>query len=121
MKSASFNEGPRTAEFIQSAANGSLSLETKPFSGGKFLPGEVVAEVEGKYVKLDPAAEGGAKVAAAISIGAVDASKDDVPAMAVTRLAEVSEDRLVWPGDLEDIAPHVNELAGNFIQVRAVQ
>jgi ABC-type nitrate/sulfonate/bicarbonate transport system substrate-binding protein len=92
-------EGPRTAEFILSEANGLRSRDTiKIASGaGKVLPGAVLGKItaSGKFVPHAPAAADGSQNAVAVLYAAVDATAADAVGVAVTRDAEVKVSELI--------------------------
>lgn len=91
---------PRTADFILSEANGTLSRENAILaSSGSLLAGTVLGLVTAskKYVQWAPAATDGSETAAAILYAATNASTADAACVVVARQAEVKADALIWP------------------------
>lgn len=86
---------------VASEAAGTLSRETITVASGAgaLADGTVLGRItaSGKYVAYDPAGtDDGRRTAAAVLMGAVDATSADVTAVATVRLAEVWADRLAW-------------------------
>ena len=92
-------ETNRAGEFILSEANGSLSREQKTLITGQVLgAGAVIGIItaSGKVTEYDNAAVDGSESAAGIIFQDADATGADVPCTIISRLAEVSDDLLVW-------------------------
>lgn len=91
--------------------------------GAAFVPGDsftvTVAAGTGKFAPLDPAADDGGQIAAAILYAAADTSAE-TSALAIARLAEVTFDRLVWPDGITAAqqSAAVTALADRFIIAR---
>lgn len=96
-------EGPRTAEFIQSEANGYRSRDVQNFdsttdwAGAAIDPGQVYAIVGGVAVAWDGDAVDGSEDAAGILYEGVEAA-DDVDRTVVVRDAEVARVKLTYDG-----------------------
>lgn len=99
-------QNARTADFILSLANGTLSLENAILaSGAKAQAGTVLGQItaSGKYVPLAPAAEDGSETAAGVLYALTDATDADQACVVVARQAELKIDGLIWP---DAIAPN---------------
>lgn len=100
---AILTEANRTAEFLQSEANGYRSRETAVFdsttdwAGAAIPAGQVYAVVGGVTVAWDGDAADGSEDAAGILFEAVEAG-DDVTRTVVTRDAEVKRYKLTADG-----------------------
>ncbi len=93
-------EGPHTAGYLISEANGTRSREVVTMAAGhSHLPGAVLGKVTAtdKYVPVDPAASDGSEQAAAVLYAAVDATEVDKPGVVTARDSEVQATELVWP------------------------
>ena len=117
------SEQNHNLEVLLSEANGALSRDVVTISVGQNLQtGAVLGKVtaSGEYVALNPAATDGSETAAAILLYATDASSAAAKATAITRLAEVAADLMVWPTGItqaqKDTA--IGQLAGNYIIAR---
>lgn len=91
--------GPATAGYLISEANGTRSREVVTLASGNDLPpGAVLGKVtaSGKYAQHNAAATDGTEIAAAVLYAAVDASAADSAAVATARDAEVQAAQLVW-------------------------
>jgi hypothetical protein len=97
-------EAPRAGAYIADEVSINLSRRVVTLSGGQgaFLAGTVLGKVtsSGEYVKLNPSADTGAQVAAAILFDAVEASDADVQAVATVALTGVNESELTWPSGI---------------------
>ena len=71
-------------------------------AGTKYLLGQVLAKVEGKYQVLDPAGAAAAKKAVAVLGEDVDATEGDQPGVLIARGSVVDPNELVWPAGLPD-------------------
>ncbi len=92
-------EGTHAGEFIVSEGNGYISRKAiTVLSGENLVAGAVLGLVtaSGKYVEHDPAGVDGSEDAIAILFDAVDATAGDVDGVAISRMAEVSGDEIVW-------------------------
>lgn len=95
-----FLEGPHTAAFFVSEANGTLSRESIIVASGQDLAaGAVLGQItaDSTYRAVQPGATDGSEVAAGILYAAVDATLAAQAGAAVVRLAEVNLLELVWP------------------------
>lgn len=93
-------EGPRTAGYLISEANGTRSREVVTLLAGNNLPpGTVLGKVtaSGKYTALAPAATDGSEKAAAVLYAGVDATAAEKPAVVTARDSEVQTTELAWP------------------------
>lgn len=96
-------EGPRTAGYLISEANGTRSREVVTLaSGGVYLPGTVLGKdaSSGKYFQLDPADNGGSEKAVAVLYAGVDATEGDKPGVVTARDSEVQAAALVFPAGI---------------------
>ena len=92
-------EGTHAGEFIVSEGNGNISRESiTVLSGENLVAGAVLGKVtaSSKYVEHDPAGADGSENAIAVLFDAVDATAADAAGVAITRMAEVSGDDIVW-------------------------
>lgn len=91
-------EGKRTAEFLLSEANGSLSREqvTIAAAAAAMVPGTVLGKItaSGKYVAYSNVAADGSEVAAGVLYRGVPDSAADQPAVMIARLAELKKNEL---------------------------
>jgi len=100
---ATLTEGARTAEFLQSLANGYRSTDTAVFdsttdwAGAAIPAGQVYAVVGGVTVAFDGDATDGSEDAAGVLYEGVDAGAD-VERTVITRDAEVKRDKLTYDG-----------------------
>lgn len=115
-------EGRHTGEFILSEANGERSRENITIVSGQNLgAGAVLGKITsgGKYTAIDQAASDGSQTAAAVLIGAVDATSADAAGAAIVRDAEVIGGNLDWGGQSPtEVTTGVTELAAVGIIVR---
>jgi hypothetical protein len=116
-------EKPRTADFILSVANGTLSIENVILASGQNLnAGTVLGKVtaSAKFVQLAPAAADGSQNAAGILTAATDASAADAACVIVAREAEVKADALIWPTGVTtpQTLTALGQLAGANVIVR---
>ncbi len=92
-------QGPRACEFLLSEAPGTLSREeiTIVSGSGVVEPGTVLAVVTatGKYAPYEDAAADGTETAAGVLIYQTDATSADQSAVAIVRLAEVIDAKLI--------------------------
>ena len=90
-------------------------------AGTKYLLGQVLAKVDGKYQALDPAGAAAAKKAVAVLGEDVDATAGDQPGLLIARGAVVDPNELVWPAGLPDAqkATALGELDALGIVARA--
>jgi hypothetical protein len=92
---------PKPAQgFILSEADGTLSRDKITLITGQNLAaGTVLGRItaSGKYTILAPAAVDGSQNAAALLGQATNATAADVVCLAITRLAEVNDNELVYP------------------------
>jgi hypothetical protein len=113
-------ETRRVGDFVLSEANGTLSRDNAVIVLGTHVPGTVLGKItaSGKYTALTPAAEDGSQVAAAVLYGHADGT--DIPAVVISRLAELRADMLVFPAGIS--APNKTAallaLAGSHIVAR---
>ena len=119
---SSLTETNHAGEFILSKAPGNLSFDniTIKSGEGELEPGTVLAKDGDNYVAWDED-ESATAPAVAILLGAVDATSSAVKAVALTRLAEVNGESLVWPSTAaaDDKADAIANLESNsFIVVR---
>lgn len=95
-----FTEPNRSFEALLSEGNGAISRETVTIVSGAGVldAGTVLGKItaSGKYTGYDDGNSGGSNAAVAVLAQAVDATSADVTATAITRLAEVKYDQLVW-------------------------
>lgn len=96
------NETARTGAAILSEGNGEISRDVVTISAGQNLQaGAVLGKVtaSGEYVAYNNAATDGSEVAAGVLYEAIDATAAAQLGVAITRLAEVNTNELVWgPG-----------------------
>lgn len=94
--------GQRIGQHVGQEVAG-LSRDGVVFSGGVFVPGEVVGKTGGTYTKLDLDAEATeSNTAEGIVFGYYDASEIDVAGLVNSRLTSVSSDLIVWPEAVTD-------------------
>jgi Bacteriophage lambda head decoration protein D len=97
-------EGAHSAEFILSEAAGTRSRDNGVIvSGqGKLLADTVLGKItaSGKFAKLTAGAVDGSQNAAAILIGAVDATSADAPGAVIARDAEANVNLLTWDASI---------------------
>lgn len=75
-----------------------LSQDDVTLSGGSFVHGEVLAEIDGIHTKLDANPDATvANKAVGVCFSRVDATEADMPGLAHTRLAAMDGAHLVWP------------------------
>ena len=118
----------RTAAFLVSEGQGTISREQEMIAGGsgKIKPGTVLGKVtaSGKLKPLAPAANDGTQNAAAILYEGCDTGKDDgaedVRRTIIARHAEVHGAMLLWPDGIADAKKKaaVEKLAGLGIVIR---
>lgn len=92
-------EGPRTAGYLISEANGTRSREVVTLASGHvYQPGAVLGKVTAteKYVPLAPDANDGSEKAAAVLYAGVDATDGDKPGVITARDSEVQTTELVF-------------------------
>lgn len=92
-------EGPRTAGYLISEANGTRSREVVTLvTGHIYQPGAVLGKVTAtdKYGPIDPAANDGSETAAAVLYAGVDATDGDKPGVVTARDSEVQAIALVF-------------------------
>lgn len=95
-----FTEGPHTAGYLISEANGTLSREVVTLlAGNNLLPGTVLGRITAsdKYTQVAPAATDGSEKAVAVLFAPVDATDADHAAVVTARDAEVAAAALVLP------------------------
>jgi len=117
------NQSPRDAAMLLSESNGALSREVVTIASGQNLQaGTVLGKVtaSGEYAQVNPAANDGSEVAAAVLLYEADASSGALQATALVRLAEVAKDKLIWPAGIAqaDLDTALGQLAGAFIIAR---
>jgi hypothetical protein len=98
-----------------------LSQDDVVLSGGQFVHGEVLGEIDGIHTKLNADPEGTTAIeAVGICFSRVDATDQDQPGLAHTRLTAVSESHLVWPDGATEAqkAAWLDELAARHIIAR---
>lgn len=90
-------------------------------AGTKYLLGQVVAKVSGKYQVLDLAGTGAAKKSIAVLGETVDATESDRPGVLLARGAVVDLNELVWPAGITEAqkATALDELNALGIVARA--
>lgn len=115
-----------TGAFLKSEGTGHISRDTIVIASGTgiVLAGTVLGKVtaSSKYVPYnDDGTDDGTRTAAAILYADVDATSADVPAVAITRLAEVWTDRLIWGAGVTTSTEKTNglaDLAAKFVIAR---
>ncbi len=99
-----FNQPSRQSAHLISEMKG-VSKDNITLSGGSFVFGEVLglSEDGATHIKLslDSEATEGTE-AVGVSFVTVDASEEDQPGLAHTRICAVRADKLVWPTDTTD-------------------
>lgn len=114
-------EGLHPFEAVLSYDNISKDTVTL-ISGQNLTAGTVLGKItaSGKYTLHNNAASDGSEVAAAVLAYDGDASGGDASVVAITRLAEVKEDLLVWKTGISapNKAAGIVALAANFIIAR---
>ncbi len=118
----------RTAAFLVSEGQGTISREQEMIAGGsgKIKPGTVLGKVtaSGKFKPLAPTANDGTQSAAAILIEGCNTGKDDdaedVRRTIIARHAEVHGAMLLWPEGITDPQKKTatGKLAGLGIVIR---
>ena len=96
---ATLTEGTHAGEFIVSEGNGHISRKAiTVLSGEDLVAGAVLGIVtaSGKYAEHDPGDATGLEDAVAILFEAVDATAGDTDGVAISRMAEVNGDEIVW-------------------------
>ncbi len=116
-------ETNRNGEVLLSEANGALSRDVVTIAVGQNLQaGAVLGKVSasGEYVALDPAANDGSEVAAAVLLYSTDASAGVIKATVLVRLAEVASDRLGWLAGMTSaqISTALGKLAEHYVIAR---
>lgn len=116
-------EGYHAGEFIVSEANGTRSREVVTIiEGQNLVAGAVLGQITtgGKYTELDPDAEDGSEVAAAVLYDAVDATDGDTDGVIIARDAEVNGAEITWPTGISgpETTAATAELAAAGIIVR---
>jgi len=116
-------EGTRAFEVILSEGE-SISLDKVTLISGQNLKAGTVMGVisaSGKYTLHNNAASDGSEVAAAVLLVDTDASSGDTAALALTRLAEVKSDLLVFKAGISapNKAAALAALAAKFIIARS--
>ncbi|MBL4839668.1 MAG: head decoration protein [Thalassospira sp.] len=92
--------------------------------GTAFVEGDsftvTVSQGNGEFTPIDPDADGGSQVAAAILFNDVDARSAAKKGVLITRLATVSQSRLIWPEGITDgqKAAAIADLASNHLLVK---
>jgi len=81
-----------------------LTKDNVIITAGSYAMGTVLARVSGKYLPVDPAGTGAAKVSRAVLVEAVNASAADKPGVVIARNAAVDAAFLVWPVGISDSA-----------------
>jgi len=98
-------EPVHAGEFIVSEGNNSISRDCVALAANlTLLPGTVlaVATVSGLYAPLDPEADDGLQVAAAVLWDHVTTDSSGGEAVIIARMAEVHQDLLIWPDGITD-------------------
>ena len=96
-------EGPYTAEFLLTEANGQRSRDSATLTGGQYAPGQVLGlKSSGEYAAYNPTASDGTQNAAAVLYGAVDAQDADQLGTIIARDAEVIASQLIWPDTITE-------------------
>lgn len=92
--------------------------------GTAFVEGDsftvTVSQGNGEFTSLDPDADDGSQVASAILFNDVDAKSAAKKGVLITRLATVSQSRLIWPEGITDgqKAAAIADLASNHLLVK---
>lgn len=81
-----------------------ITRDKVTLTAGSYAMGTVLARVSGKYLPIDPAGTGAAKVGRAVLAEAVDASAADKPGVVIARNAAVDASYLIWPSGITDTA-----------------
>lgn len=114
-------EGTNAFEVLLSRENISFDTVTL-ISGQNLAAGTVMGKItaSGKYTLHNNAASDGSEVAAAVLPVASDASGGDLAVVAITRLAEVKSDLLVWKSGISGAnkTAGLAALAGHYIIAR---
>lgn len=118
---SSSTEGTSTNEVLLSYDN--ISKDTVTLISGQNLTAGTVLGVitaSGKYTLHNNAASDGSEAAAAVLLANSDASGGDLSVVAITRLAEVKEDLLVWKSGISGAnkTAGLAALAAKFIIAR---
>mgnify|MGYP000943517816 CR=1 FL=1 len=95
----------RPLEFILSEANGNYSRDAiTVLSGQNLAAGTVLGKVtaSGKFKAATASGSDGGQTAVAVLAYAVDASAGDAAGVAITRVAEVNADLLVFGATIDD-------------------
>lgn len=96
-------EGPYTAEFLLTEANGQRSRDSTTITGGQYAPGQVLGrKSSGEYATHNPAASDGSQHAVAVLYGAVDAQDADQLGTIIARDAEVITSQLIWADNITE-------------------
>lgn len=93
-------EGPGTANYIVSEANGTRSRDVETLLvGNNLLPGTVLGRItaSGKYTQVTPGASDGSEKAVAVLFAAVNATAADRAAVITARDTEVRAAALILP------------------------
>jgi len=94
------DEGVYAGEFLISEGEGSISRDAIVVASGKGIleAGAVLGKItaSGKYAAYNNAAADGTQTAVGVLYAKVDATSADASAVAITRLAEVKNDLLVY-------------------------
>lgn len=120
--------GPRNLSFLLSEARGGLSRDIVTIAAGEGVlePGSVLGEVtaSGLYV-FSPAAETegkeGAETASAVLAYRVDATDADAQAVAITNVAEVKAEELLFEATVSTdtaVATKLEQLRAQTIKAR---
>lgn len=92
--------------------------------GAAFVEGDTftvsVTQGDGEFVALDPDADDGSQNASAVLFNDVDATSAAQKGVLITRLATVSDDRLIWPDGIsaDAKASAIADLANNHLLVK---
>jgi len=101
-------EGVYAGEFLISEGEGSISRDAIVIASGEgeLSAGAVLGKItaSGKYAAYDNSASDGTQVAVGVLYSGVDATDDDVKAVAITRLAEVKTSLLVYQSSQDSTA-----------------
>lgn len=94
-------EGAHAGEYIVSEATGTRAREVVTLTDTAGTAGMVLGKLDaGGYVQLDPTADDGSEVAAAVLFDNVDASANDKAAVVTARDSEVKAAALTWPAGI---------------------
>ena len=117
--------GVRNLAFVLSEGNGAISYEEITIKAGLGVvePGTVLGRVtaDEQFVPADPGAANGSETAVAILAYRVDATDEDVRALALARQAEVKRPMLIFGGGFDTDAKReaaIDQLADQTIIAR---